>query len=182
MSQALEATVFVSVHIYIYVYIKEKIFHKQICLLDVSEAVSTTRWSPRSRAVCFSSVAQTGDPPAHIPEERSVMEHRNTLVMFQGVQDWEADPWVLQAVQQLCHRSAGEGWWMLACTRGSQCVTRPPWTLFGKTYAHLLPLCSFSWRGTYGPEYVSWKQKMYSCRFPKYSEYFHFSPISFYSS
>lgn len=167
MSQALEATSFL--------YIKEKIFHNQICLLDVSEAVSTARWSPKSRAVWLRQEIL-------LPGSRRRGLLQNTLVMFQGMQDWEAGPWVLQAVQQLCHRSAGEGWWMLACTRGSRCVTGPPWTLFGKTYAHLLPLCSFSWRGTYGPEYVSWKQKIYSCSFLKYSEYFHFSPTSFYFS
>lgn len=60
------------------------------------------------------------------------------------------------------------GWWRLTCTRGSQSATWPPWTLSGTPYAHLFPLCSFSWRGTYGPEYESPKQKMYSSCFVKY--------------
>lgn len=73
-----------------------------------------------------------------------------------------------------CVRKSWGGWWRLTCTRGSQSATRPPWTLPGTPYAHLLPLCSFSWRGTYGLEYGSTEQKMYSYLLiysVKYTEY-----------
>lgn len=74
---------------------------------------------------------------------------------------------------RLCSSCVGKhwgGWWRLTFTRGSQSATRPPWTPPGTPYAHLLPLCSFSWRGTYGPEYGSTEQKMYS-HTVKYTEH-----------
>lgn len=78
-----------------------------------------------------------------------------------------------------CVRKPWGGWWRLTCTRGSQSATRPPWTLPGTPYAHLLPLCSFSWRGTYGLEYGSTEQKMYSYHIVKYTEYTLFFSYSF---